>query len=104
MRGMDPPAGPPITLDWLRSEAKTWWVTEPDLLRRERGAMAALSTELVWTDVQAGGWYGPVPGWPFDRPAPDGFESFLPWRLVVAVVYDHAFPMIEPRVLPLVHL
>lgn len=86
-----------ITSASLAARARTWWEQEPGLLERECAAMAALAPDLEWHPEGAGHWKGPVPPWPFDRAAPDGLDNLLAGRrLLVRVVYGHAFPVAPP--------
>lgn len=59
--------------------------------------------ELVWADdMPAGGWRGPLPLWPFDRPEPAELGTFInDARLVVEIIYSQAHPMVPPSVRPL---
>lgn len=91
-----------ITTAALGERARTWWQQEPDLLRRETAAMAALAPDLRWQPLGAGSWEGPAPLWPFGRPAPEGLSALTGGRrLRVHVAYGHAFPMAPPSVWPL---
>lgn len=88
-----------VTLTDLASLARTWWTEEPALLRKEHDAMAVVAPDLTWTGKGAGSWEGPVPAWPFERPAPPGLDALLAGRrLRVLVAYGHAFPMTTPVV------
>ena len=85
--------------------ARSWWADEPQRLAREQDAMRRAAPELDWRDAGAepsGGWRGPVPMWPFDRPEPERLPQLLAGqRLQVAIRCGHAYPMIEPTIYPL---
>ena len=83
--------------------ARSWWLDEPARLAAEQAAMKAAAPGLVWlTDEPSGGWQGVVPMWPFNRPQPLGLPEFLGGKaLEVRITCGHAFPMVEPSVLPL---
>jgi hypothetical protein len=89
-----------IASNWPR---RSWLEAEPKRLASEKEAMRAIVSNLKWIDDDpAGGWKGPVPEWPFDRPAPPHLEDFLAdRRLSVRVEYLQSFPMVEPKVWPL---
>jgi hypothetical protein len=82
--------------------ARSWWVDEPERLVREKLAMAAVAPQLLWRDDEpSGGWFGPVPLWPFDRPEPAGVAALTGGHLlIVSIVYGHAFPMVAPVAYP----
>ena len=67
--------------------------------------MRQAAPELRWLDSgeePSGGWTGPVPLWPFDRPAPPGVSGLAAGQqLQVRIRCGHAFPMVEPAVYPL---
>jgi len=92
-------AGEPVTAAALTAAALSWWQVEPDLLRREQQAMAALAPELAWVPAGPGQWVGLAPIWPFERPAPPGLIGLLAGRrLQLEVRYSHAFPVVAPKV------
>lgn len=83
--------------DWPRI---SWLDAEPRRLALEREAMPPVAPGLSWLD--AGGWEGLLPVWPFTRPQPDGLDDFLGGRRFrVGVEYLESFPMTAPRFLPL---
>lgn len=80
-----------------------WFEAAPEVLARERAAMAAAAPdmqwrdELVWHHRRVCGWEGLVPAWAGDRPAPAGLDELLNGRrLKVRVLYREAFPMVPP--------
>lgn len=85
--------------------ARSWWEDEP--LRRdyEIAAMLESAPDLRWLTADeepSGGWEGPVPLWPFDRPAPSRLPALVGAEpLLVRIRCGHAFPMVEPAVHPL---
>lgn len=88
-------------LDQQPQPSLSWWQDEPARLRLEREQMLQAAPDLRWLeDEPSGGWEGPVPLWPFERPAPFSLSASVP-PLQVRIVCGHAFPMCEPRVVPL---
>jgi hypothetical protein len=83
--------------------ARSWWQDEPARLAAEQAAMEAAAPGLAWlADEPSGGWEGDVPLWPFTRTQPPGLPELLGGRpLEVRITCGHAFPMVEPSVLPL---
>jgi hypothetical protein len=80
---------------------ESWLAAEPERLARERAAMAEVAAEMEWLDEPLGGWEGRAPMWPFPRPAPAGLDFLLDGgRLRLRVEYSPAFPMVEPRLVP----
>ena len=84
---------------------RSWWVDETHRLQREISAMRKVAPDLRWLTAEeepSGGWEGPVPLWPFDRPAPTGLSALVGDRpLQVRIRCGHAFPMVEPAAYPL---
>ncbi|MGY1810638.1 hypothetical protein ACI8AF_24990 [Blastococcus sp. SYSU D00669] len=84
---------------------RSWWADESDRLQRELAAMHQAAPGLRWLTADeepSGGWTGPVPLWPFDRPAPSGLSALVAGQpLQVRIKCGHAFPMVEPAVYPL---
>ena len=89
----------------IGTAARSWWADEPHRLAREQAAMRQAAPELEWRGAEqepSGGWQGPVPLWPFDRPEPAGLSQLVAGqRLQVAIRCGHAYPMVEPTVYPL---
>lgn len=83
--------------------ARSWWQDEPARLAAEQAAMKAVAPGLAWlADEPSGGWQGEIPVWPFSRPEPPGLPEILgSGALEVRITCGHAFPMVEPSVLPL---
>ncbi len=81
----------------------SWLKAEPSRAAEERQRVPEVAPELVWDgENPAGGWTGPLPPWPFDRPQPPGLEEFLAGRrLNIRIEYLQAFPMVEPKFWPL---
>ncbi|MEO5314343.1 hypothetical protein PV772_09520 [Pseudarthrobacter sp. CC12] len=80
----------------------TWWEAEPDLLVRELKAVNEFFPDLKWVGDGPGYCHGPVPSWPFLRPAPQNLDRVLgdvPFE--IRVQYGHAFPAAPPSVFPL---
>lgn len=84
-----------------------WFEAAPEVLARERAAMAAVAPDMQWRDELAWhprsvcGWEGPIPAWAGERPAPTGLDELLAGRrLKVRVLYREAFPMVPPVVDP----
>lgn len=84
---------------------RSWWEDEPDRMEREIAAMLEAAPGLRWLTADeepSGGWEGPVPMWPFDRPTPTGVSALVADEpLRVRIACGHAFPMVEPAVRPL---
>ncbi|WP_051208570.1 hypothetical protein [Propionicicella superfundia] len=80
--------------------ARTWWEDDPARLQQEISDVQAVAPLLNWTAESAGRFEGPLPLWPFSRPAPKNISDLLD-PLVVRVEYSHAFPAAPPQVLPL---
>jgi len=100
--GRNAQAGEAVTATALAGRARTWWIDEPLLLRREQEAMATVAADLTWSDNGAGSWSGLVPAWPFERAEPPGLGMLLAGRRLRAQVsYGHAFPMTAPSVWPI---
>jgi hypothetical protein len=87
------------------SASRSWWSDEPARRDLEIAAMLDIAPDLRWLDERdepSGGWEGPIPLWPFERPEPAGLSRLVGGdRLVVRIVCGHAFPMVEPTVYPL---
>lgn len=87
------------------TSSRSWWADEPHRLERELAAMRQAAPELQWRDAEqepSGGWHGPVPLWPFDRPEPAGLVELVGGTsLQVGIRCGHAYPMVEPAVYPL---
>lgn len=66
--------------------------------------MTDVAPDLRWLDRDdepSGGWEGPIPLWPFDRPEPAGLSVLVADQpLIVRIVCGHAFPMVEPSLYP----
>jgi len=79
-----------------------WRAAEPEVLARERAAMAERAPDMQWIDNGGGGWEGLAPTWPFDLHPPEGLDRLLESRrLRLAVIYSQGFPMSPPALLPL---
>jgi hypothetical protein len=91
-----------VTLD--DTSARSWWQDEPHRRDREVAAMAEVAIDLRWLngdEEPSGGWEGPIPLWPFERPQPAGLDRLVDnERLIVRIVCGHAFPMVEPAIYP----
>lgn len=86
----------------------SWIDAEPDLVEREKAAMAEHAPEMAWRDDlvylmrPVVGWVGKAPVWSADRPKPAGVDELLAGRqLELAVFYPEGFPMAAPALLPL---
>jgi hypothetical protein len=80
--------------------ARTWWEDDPERLDLEIADVHGIAPLLTWTAEGAGFFEGPLPLWPFSRPAPKDIADLLD-PFVVRVEYGHAFPAAPPQVLPL---
>jgi hypothetical protein len=84
---------------------RSWWEDEPHRREFEVAAMTEVTADLRWlgsAEEPSGGWEGPIPLWPFDRPPPSDLSRLVSGRpLAVRIVCGHAFPMVEPSVYPL---
>ncbi|MGY4856344.1 hypothetical protein [Cryobacterium sp. AP23] len=81
--------------------ARTWWEDDPARLNAEIADVQGVAPFLTWTAEGAGRFEGPLPLWPFSRPAPGDISDLLD-PFVVRVEYGHAFPAAPPQVLPLI--
>lgn len=89
-------------------ERQSWVDAEPELVEREKAAMAEHAPEMAWRDNLAYdmrpvvGWTGKAPVWGAERPKPVGVDELLAGRqLELAVFYFEGFPMAAPALLPL---
>lgn len=80
---------------------RTWWEDDPDRLALEIEDVTGVAPGLVWTATGAGHFTGPLPVWPFSRPAPAGVEQLADRPMQIRVIYSHAFPASPPMVFPL---
>lgn len=78
----------------------TWWECEPARFHIDRESTARRFPNLTWEPKGAGYLSGRLPIWPFDRPVPDGFELTDADGLDVVVEFGHAYPVVEPRIVP----
>jgi len=85
-----------------------WFEAEPEVLVREREAMATAAPDLEWRDElhwrwrTLCGWEGLAPTWAGERPKPDGLDELLAGRrLKLRVMYREAFPMVPPVLDPI---
>jgi hypothetical protein len=85
----------------MNLSVRTWWEDDPARLEQEITEVQAAAPLLTWTAEGAGHFEGPLPLWPFSRPAPGDISDLLD-PIVVRVEYGHAFPAAPPQVLPLV--
>jgi hypothetical protein len=82
--------------------AVPWWKDEPLRLKAELAAMELVAPDLVWSEADTGGWVGPLPMWPFDRPRPAGLAALLGHQpCEVLIASNHAYPMVQPTIHPL---
>lgn len=82
-----------------------WWQAEPGRLERDRRAIATRFTGLTWNDPPeairgAGGWFGRLPLWPFDRTKPAELAR-VGAGLLVQLVYPQAYPVLAPAIYPM---
>ncbi|QXV62954.1 hypothetical protein CVV72_12810 [Amycolatopsis sp. TNS106] len=57
---------------------------------------------MEWEESGAGGWFGRLPLWPFERSAPPGLAELTGGMgLLVHLRYGHAYPAAAPRLEPL---
>lgn len=80
---------------------RTWWKDDPPRLEQEIVNVRTIAPLLTWTAEEAGRFEGPLPLWPFSRPAPASISDLLD-PFVVRVEYGHAFPAAPPQILPLI--
>lgn len=103
---------PAVTrIDFEELRPISWAEAEPARLERDQRDVAAFDPGLQYLepgtslgDISClhGGWYGTLPLWPFDRPAPDGLETLTANRgLEFALTYPAAYPMVHPEIRPL---
>lgn len=85
----------------MNPAARTWWEDDPARLEQEITDVQGVAPLLTWTADRAGQFEGPLPLWPFPRPAPEGISDLLE-PFVVRVEYSHAFPAAPPQILPLI--
>ena len=82
--------------EWRRV---SWMEDDPARLELELAAMPEVAPGLTWDGYA---WRGQAPLWPFERPCPDGLETFVgDRRLMLEVTYFESFPMVAPRFMPL---
>lgn len=84
----------------MSGDSRTWWEDDPARLEQEIADVRAVAPLLAWTADGAGQFEGPLPLWPFARPAPTNISDLLK-PFVVRVEYNHAFPAAPPHILPL---
>lgn len=86
-----------------------WPDAEPARLQRDLSEVAGFAPLLDYHAPDPsnegnfihGGWFGELPRWPFDRPAPDGLQELIGEKgLSVAVMYSAAHPMVPPTIFP----
>lgn len=80
--------------------ARTWWEDNPARLEQEVVDVQGVAPLLTWTAEGAGQFEGPLPLWPFSRPAPADITDLLT-PFVARIEYSHAFPAAPPQILPL---
>lgn len=80
---------------------RTWWEDDPVRLEQEMTDVRGVAPLLQWTAEGAGYFEGPLPLWPFARPAPAEISDLVD-PFVVRVEYTHAFPAAPPQVVPLI--
>lgn len=79
----------------------TWWECEPRRRGRDLREVGERFPELAWVSEGAGGWFGRLPVWPFDRPEPPGLDELTSGNgLVVRLEYGHAYPAAVPAIFP----
>ena len=87
---------------------QSWADAEPEVVQRERAAMAAWAPDMNWRDDlewrdgrRALGWVGSAPPWGGDRDMPAGTEELLDdRRLEIAAIYPEAFPAVPAEIFP----
>jgi hypothetical protein len=85
-----------------------WTEAAPEIVERERRAMARHAPEMHWSEGlvwrggrRAVGWTGKAPAWGADRPKPPGIDELLAERgLELLVVYPEAFPIVPASLFP----
>ncbi|MDJ0356628.1 hypothetical protein [Paenarthrobacter sp. PH39-S1] len=86
-----------------------WTDAEPARLQRDRTEVTGFASLLEYHAPDSstdggfihGGWFGELPRWPFDRPAPEGLQELIGEKgLSVAVMYSAAHPMVPPTIFP----
>lgn len=86
-----------------------WSADDQERLETDVADVRAFALDLVFvapgesTEFAAqheGLWFGILPVWPFDRPAPEGLERLVPTGLKCVVLCSPVHPVLPPDVIP----